>query len=117
MPAFLLVEMRITDPAAFETYRRDVPAIIAAYGGRYRVRGGAAELMEGDPPPERLVLLEFPTMERLRAFYDAPEYQALKALRRGASIGRVIALEGPVGDDDQRTDEHRDGRDIAGGAP
>lgn len=117
MPAFLLAEMRITDPGAFEAYRRDVPAIIAAYGGRYLVRGGAAELMEGDPPPERLVLLEFPTTERLRAFYDAPEYQALKALRQGASIGRLIAVEGLAGVDDQTTDEHPDGRDIAGGAP
>jgi len=94
MPAYLFGEIEIADPAAYEAYRRDVPALIAAHGGRYLARGGAAELVEGDTAPKRLILLEFPTMERLRAFYEAPEYQAMKALRQGASTGRLVALEG-----------------------
>jgi uncharacterized protein (DUF1330 family) len=94
MPAYVIGEIEVTDPVAYEDYRRQVPAVLAAYGGRYLVRGGDATRLEGAGEPRRLVVLEFPTMAQLRAFYDAPEYQPIKAIRLRASTGRLIAVEG-----------------------
>lgn len=94
MPAYIHANIVITDPALFEDYRRQVPAVIAAYGGRYLVRGGAATVLEGDAQPSRQVILEFPDMEKLQAFYQSPEYQPLVALRQRASTGSLVAIEG-----------------------
>ena len=94
MPAYLYGDIDVTDPQTFEDYRGRVPAVIAKYGGRYLVRGGDVEVFEGAPETHRQVLLEFPSMEQLRAFYDAPEYQELKRLRQRASTGRLIAMQG-----------------------
>jgi uncharacterized protein (DUF1330 family) len=94
MAAYLFAEIETTDPAIYEEYRRRVPAVIAAYEGRYLARGGAAELLEGEVPPSRLVLLEFPDIARLKAFYHSADYQSLAAIRRRASRSRLIALEG-----------------------
>lgn len=94
MAAYLYGDIETTDPDLYETYRLQVPAIIAAHGGRYLVRGGAPELLEGEGEPRRQVLLEFPTMAKLRAFYDGPDYAPLKALRQRASLGRLVAIEG-----------------------
>lgn len=94
MPAFLIGEIDIHDPAAYEAYRARVPAVIAAHGGRYLVRGGASASLSGDWHPKRLVVLEFPDMSRLRAFWDSAEYAELRAIREQASTGRLIAVEG-----------------------
>ena len=94
MAAYGYVNIEVTDPVAYEEYRRQVPAIIAAYGGKYLVRGGAVEVLEGSMVPKRQVILEFPDMASLKAFYNAPEYQALKMLRQKASHGDFLAIEG-----------------------
>ena len=94
MAAYIYVDLEVTDPLAYEEYRRQVPPIIAAYAGRYLVRGGATEVLEGDCVPRRQVILEFPDMAHLKAFYNAPEYQPLKALRQRISVGNLIAIEG-----------------------
>lgn len=94
MAAYLYADIEVTDPSAYETYRQQVPALIAAHGGRYLVRGGAVEVLEGDCLPRRQVILEFPDMARLKAFYAAPEYQTLIAIRQGASRGNLLAIEG-----------------------
>jgi uncharacterized protein (DUF1330 family) len=94
MAAYIYASVEVTDPVAYEEYRRQVPAIIAAYGGRYLVRGGATTALEGEPPANRLVILEFPDMARLRAFYDAPEYQPLAMIRQRASRSTLTAIEG-----------------------
>jgi uncharacterized protein (DUF1330 family) len=94
MPAYILASLQITDPVAFEAYRRDVPAVIAAYGGRYLVRGGGIEALEGDAPGSRLVIVEFPDMPRLKAFYHSAEYQPLLALRNRAAVSTLLAIEG-----------------------
>lgn len=94
MPAFIYGDIEVIDPVAYETYRAGVPALIGAYGGRYLVRGGACEVLEGHAAPQRQVILEFPDMARLKAFYDSPEYQALAAVRQGASRGTLLAIEG-----------------------
>ena len=94
MPAYLYGNVEITDPALYEEYRRDVPALIAAHGGRYLVRGGAVSVLEGQGVPHRQVVLEFPTMAQLQAFYHSPEYQRLVAIRQRASTGTLFAIEG-----------------------
>lgn len=94
MAAYVYASIEVTDPVAYEEYRRQVPAIIAAHGGRYLVRGGAVEVLEGDASPQRQVILEFPDMVALKAFYDAPDYAPLKAIRQGASRGSLIAIQG-----------------------
>jgi uncharacterized protein (DUF1330 family) len=95
LAAYLHAHLEVTDPVGYEDYRRQVPAMIAAHGGRYLVRGGAATRLEGDGPPlQRQVILEFPDMAALKAFYDAPDYAPLKAIRQGASRGSLIAIQG-----------------------
>ena len=98
MPAYIYANVEVTDPAAYDTYRAQVPAVVAAHGGRFIVRGGACELLEGEASPKRQVILEFPDMAHLKAFYNSPEYKVLIALRQSASRGHLIAMEGvPVG--------------------
>jgi uncharacterized protein (DUF1330 family) len=94
MAAYIVADIEITDPAAYETYRQQVPALIAAHGGRYLVRGGAVEVLEGAREPRRQVILEFPDMAHLRAFYTSPQYKTLIAIRQGASHGSLLAIEG-----------------------
>lgn len=94
MPAYIYGDIEVTDPAAYETYRQQVPALIAAHGGRYLVRGGAVDVLEGDRVPRRQVILEFPDMAHLKAFYASPQYKTLIAIRQGASHGSLIAIEG-----------------------
>ena len=94
MPAYIYGNVEITDPALYEEYRRDVPALIAAHGGRYLVRGGAVSVLEGPGVPHRQVILEFPDMAHLQAFYRSPEYQRLAAIRQRASTGTLFAIEG-----------------------
>jgi uncharacterized protein (DUF1330 family) len=94
MAAYLIADVQVTDPDVYEDYRSRVPAIIAAYGGRYLVRGGRVERLEGDAEPQRVVVLEFPTMARLRAFYDSPDYRALIAVRQRSARSSLFAVEG-----------------------
>jgi uncharacterized protein (DUF1330 family) len=94
MAAYIYADVEVADLAAYETYRQRVPALIAAHGGRYLVRGGAVEVLEGDRVPRRQVILEFPDMASLKAFYTSPEYKTLIAIRQGASVGNLFAIEG-----------------------
>jgi uncharacterized protein (DUF1330 family) len=94
MPAYLYASEEITDPAAHAEYRKQVPAILAAYGGRFLVRGGAVELLEGDAAPERVVIVEFPSMAQLKAFYDSPEYQTILSIRQRSAKSYLVAIEG-----------------------
>jgi uncharacterized protein (DUF1330 family) len=94
MPAYLIAEVDVTDPAAYEDYRKQVPPIIAKYGGKYLVRGGKVESKEGGWTPPRFVIVEFPTMEQARRFYDSPDYAPALAIRKKASRSRLILAEG-----------------------
>jgi uncharacterized protein (DUF1330 family) len=94
MAAYIFANVDIRDPAAYEEYRRRVPAVIAAYGGRYLVRGGGVERLEGDAATNRLVILEFPDMAQLKAFYHSAEYQPLLAIRQRAARSTLLAIEG-----------------------
>ncbi len=94
MAAYVMVQLQITDPETFKKYQAQVPATIAQYGGRYLVRGGEYEVLEGEWPQLRHVVLEFPNAERAREWYDSPEYAPLKALRMSASEGNGILIQG-----------------------
>jgi uncharacterized protein (DUF1330 family) len=94
MPAYVVADIEIVDHEAFADYRERVPAVIAAYGGRYLVRGGASEIVEGAWRPHRLVIVEFPTMASLKTFLDSPEYRPLRALRERAARTNMVVFEG-----------------------
>jgi uncharacterized protein (DUF1330 family) len=94
MAGYIIAEVQVTDPERYEEYRRQVEGTIAAYGGRYKVRGGKAEALEGDSPRGRLVVLEFESFERAKAWYDSEEYAGPKSLRQATSTGRVILVDG-----------------------
>ncbi|HET7401247.1 MAG TPA: DUF1330 domain-containing protein [Usitatibacter sp.] len=94
MAAYVLAEIEITNPDGYREYTAIVPATIAKYGGRFLVRGGAAEALEGDWPQRRRVLLEFPSMQAAKQWFDSPEYEKPKAMRQAASNGRLLLMEG-----------------------
>ncbi len=95
MPAYLIADITVHDPVAFEEYRKLVPATVAAYGGRYLVRGGKTEVLEGGWSPKRLIILEFPSMARAQEWYNSPEYkEKVMPLRLKASTGNAIFVEG-----------------------
>jgi uncharacterized protein (DUF1330 family) len=94
MAAYLVAQVEVTDPELFEQYRRQVPAVIEQYGGRYLTRGGKVEVVEGEWDVPRLVILEFPTMEQLLRFYNSPEYAPLLGLRHKAATSVVALVEG-----------------------
>jgi uncharacterized protein (DUF1330 family) len=94
MSAYLIAEIEVTDPAAYEDYRKQTPAAIAKYGGKFLVRGGRVESMEGGWAPKRLIVVEFPSMEQALKFYRSAEYTPLIALRQGASRSKLIIAEG-----------------------
>ena len=94
MPAYVVVEVEVLDEAGYEPYKHIAPPLVAAYGGRYMVRGGAAETLEGEWQPGRLVILEFPSVERAKAWWNAPEYEGPKALRQAATRTQMVLVEG-----------------------
>jgi uncharacterized protein (DUF1330 family) len=94
MSAYVISELEVRDPVAIETYRTIAAKSIAQYGGRYLVRGGAASVAEGGPAVKNIVVVEFPSMERLREWYASPEYAEALKVRRTALDRRLIFVEG-----------------------
>jgi uncharacterized protein (DUF1330 family) len=94
MSAYVVVDIHITDTENFERYKQAVPRSIAQYGGRYLVRGGKAETLEGVWIPGRVVVLEFPSLEQARAWYESAEYVEAKALRHACARSNIILVEG-----------------------
>ena len=94
MPAYVIAEVDVTDPVAYQKYTARTPDAIAAFGGRFLVRGGTVDSREGPPPAGRVVLIEFPDLATARRFYDSPEYQTILPLRLAASKGRFFMVEG-----------------------
>ena len=94
MAAYVFAEVDITNPEGYREYTSLVPATITQYGGRFLHRGGAVTPLEGDWPQVRRVIIEFPSAEAARRWWDSPEYDKPKALRRANSNGRLLLLEG-----------------------
>ena len=94
MSAYVLVDVDVTDAERYDRYRALAAPSVEQYGGRYIVRGGASEVLEGDRVPNRLVVLEFPDADAARRWYHSPEYVEAKATRAGAAVGSFILVEG-----------------------
>jgi len=94
MSAYVIGEIDVTDPAAYEDYRKQVLAVVTKYGGKFVVRGGKVDSKEGGWAPKRIVVLEFPSMEQAQKFYHSAEYAPLIKLRQRASKGKIILVEG-----------------------
>ncbi len=94
MAAYLIVDLEVTDPEAFERYKHEVAPNLASFGARYLTRGGRTAVLEGDWSPRRLVILEFPSMARLEEWYRSPSYAPLLELRQRSASSRVVATEG-----------------------
>jgi uncharacterized protein (DUF1330 family) len=94
MAAYLIAEIDVHDAALFEEYRKLVPATIARHGGKYLVRGGATETLEGGWTPKRMVVLEFPSLEQARKWYHSADYAPALAMRLKAARTKAILVEG-----------------------
>jgi uncharacterized protein (DUF1330 family) len=94
MPAYVIVDVEIHDPERYEEYKRLTPASIHAYDGKFVVRGGRCESLEADWKPQRVVVLEFPTLERAKEWWNSPEYAPAKALRHATANSRMLVVEG-----------------------
>lgn len=94
MPGYVIIQAEIIDQQRFSQYLEKSPEIIARYGGRYIARGGETFVFEGDETKQRVVIIEFPSLEKAEEWYYSEEYQEIKALREGSAIGSLIAVEG-----------------------
>lgn len=94
MAAYVIANVNVQDAALFEEYRKQVPETIARHGGKYLVRGGKHQALEGAWQPSRLVVLEFPSLEQARRWYDSEDYREPKALRMTSALSDVVLVEG-----------------------
>ena len=94
MAAYVIAEIDVTDPVGYEEYRKLGPPTIAAYGGKFVVRGGRVEVLEGDWVPKRLVVLEFESLERAKEWWASKEYSAAKQVRQKTAVTNMIIVEG-----------------------
>jgi uncharacterized protein (DUF1330 family) len=94
MPAYVLVQIDVRDPAAYERYKTLAGPAVTAHGGRYLVRGGHTEILEGSWQPPRLVILEFPDAAKARAWWSSAEYTEAKAIRQSCSATEMLLAEG-----------------------
>jgi len=94
MSAYIIVNIDVTDPEPYERYKSMAHATVTAYGGRYIVRGGPAERLEGSWEPKRVVVLEFPDAARAKAWWSSEEYRPAKALREASARSDMILVSG-----------------------
>ena len=94
MKAYLIAHIEVTNPELMEKYRELVPKIVAKYQGKYLVRGGDSEILEGDYFKHRIVLLEFPSRQQANNFYNSEDYAPLKMLRIEAGNNSSVLVEG-----------------------
>ena len=94
MPAYIIVEVTIHDPKGYEEYIRLTPSSISAFGGRFVVRGGKTETLEGKWDPQRIVVLEFSTVQRAKEWWNSDEYAEAKRIRQRTASTKMIVVEG-----------------------
>jgi len=94
MTAYLVVKVDVTDMEQYKKYMAVSPDVIKKFGGRFVARGGEKITLEGPEETQRMVMIEFPSLERIKAFYHSDEYQEAKKLRQGAATAQFIAIEG-----------------------
>ena len=94
MPAYLIARIEVTDWKRYRQYVEATPGVVSRCGGKFIVRGRQSVVLEGEPESRRLVVIEFPTLERAQEFFHSPEYTRVKQLRAGASVGQFLAVDG-----------------------
>lgn len=94
MPAYVIVDVDVHDPEKYEAYKKLTPASLTAFEGRFLVRGGKSETLEGDWNPKRVIVLEFPSMEKARAWWHSEEYGLARKIRQEAAHTQMLLLEG-----------------------
>ena len=94
MPAYIIVEVSVTDPKEYEEYKKLVPASLAAYNGKFVVRGGQAETLEGGWQPERIAVMQFPSVERAKEWSNSDLYAKAKAIKFKAAKTKMIVVDG-----------------------
>lgn len=94
MSAYIVVRVKVTDPEQYKRYTARTPDCVASFGGRFIVRGGETVTLEGPEFSDRMVIIEFPSLERAKEFYRSPEYTEIKALREHAGVAEFIAVDG-----------------------
>ena len=97
MPAYVIVDIEVRDRDTYERYKALAAPAVSHYGGRYLVRGGATQTLEGEWQPGRFVILEFPSAQLGRAWWDSPEYAPAKAIRQSCADTEMILVEGVAG--------------------
>ena len=94
MKAYIIVDVTVKDPARYEDYKKLTPGSLVPFEGKFVVRGGAAEILEGDWQPGRIVVLEFPSIEKAKAWWSSEGYAPAKVIRQSASVTQMILVEG-----------------------
>lgn len=94
MAAYFIVDVKVDDPQTYAEYRKLVGPTLERYGGKFLVRGGITETIEGDWQPQRLVILEFPDAEHFKGWYGSPEYTEVRTIRFKASTARAVLAQG-----------------------
>ncbi len=94
MAAYVILDVRITDPETYEEYKKVSGATLTEFGGEFVVRGGPHEVLEGDWDPARIVVLRFPSLERAKAWYGSETYREPKAMRTRASVSKMVVVDG-----------------------
>jgi uncharacterized protein (DUF1330 family) len=94
MVAYVIVEIEITDSVGYEEYKKQAAATVHKYGGKYIVRGGKTEVLEGDWKPKRIVVLEFPTLERAREWLNSEDYREPRKMRHRTAKTNMLVVEG-----------------------
>lgn len=94
MSAYVIVDIEVKDLEKYQEYRKVAPATVQAYGGKYLARGGKIEVMEGNWTPKNVVVVEFESVERAKAWYNSPEYVAIRAGRQDNTNSRMILVDG-----------------------
>lgn len=94
MPAYIIVDVTVEDTVAYEEYKKLTPSSIAAFGGKFIVRGGATEILEGDWQPGRVVVLEFPSLEKAKEWWASAAYAPAKLIRQRSAVTNMILVDG-----------------------
>jgi uncharacterized protein (DUF1330 family) len=93
-PAYIVADVHVTDPETMKQYSPKAAALIESHGGRFVARGGKVEVLEGEPPVGRVVLVQFPSMERAQQYWNSPAYREIAPIRQKAAKTRVFLVEG-----------------------
>ena len=94
MAAYVIGDIEVTDPAAFQEYRQRIGATVEQYGGKFVIRGGRVNPKEGDWQPRHLLMLEFPSLEHAERWYNSQEYKPLIAIREKSATTQLLIAEG-----------------------